>query len=65
MNKYVYQIEDKKGNRKVNYSTGTMIYTRKQNALNKCRDGFEVVEYELVPTGKTFKDKINDWYYIL
>lgn len=60
MNKYVYQIEDKKGNRKVNYSTGTMIYTRKQNALNKCRDGLEVVEYELVPTGKTFKEKIND-----
>lgn len=54
MKKYVYQIEDEEGNRKTNYSTGTMIYTRKQNALNKCYKGLEVVEYELVPTGKTF-----------
>lgn len=60
MNKYVYQIEDKDGNRKANYSTGTRIYTRKQNALNKIYKGHIVVEYELVPTGKTFTEKTDD-----
>lgn len=56
MKKYVYQVEDKNGNRKVNHSTGTRIYTRKQNALNKCHYDFKVVEYELVPTGNTFTE---------
>jgi hypothetical protein len=54
---YVYQIENSEGKVQINYATGTRIYTRKQNALNKCHGELKVVEYKLVPTGRnTFKE---------
>jgi hypothetical protein len=57
-NKLVWVVEDKDGNIKSNWSTGTRIYTRKHNAEQACKKEnwntlrYVVVEYELVPTQK-------------
>jgi hypothetical protein len=62
-NKYtkVYMVLDKNGFKASNSSTGTSIYVRKADALNLLKKTprwygeHEVIEFELVPTGQTFK----------
>lgn len=56
----VYVVEDE-GKRCSNWDTGTRIYTRLNNAV-KLADRYQnsnrqVVEYELVPTGRVFDKK--------
>lgn len=59
-NKLVWVVEDKDGNVRSNWSTGTRVYTRKHNAISACKkagwnnDSYKVVEYELVTTGQEY-----------
>ena len=57
-NKLVYTVEND-GAISPNYSTGTRIYSRKGNALQRVPSGSwnrgqVCVEYEMVPTGNVF-----------
>lgn len=56
-NQLVYVVVENE-NKCTNWSTGTGIYTRKSNAVNLANrwhgSSREVVEYELVPTGRRF-----------
>ena len=55
--KYVWIVQNiKTGELVSNYSTGTRVYTKRHNAIQRfnkmrCKEGYAVVEYELVPTG--------------
>ena len=58
MNRKVYAVEIE-GDIKANGSTGTRLYSRKGDALQRVpkgnwNRGQVCVEYELVPTGKVF-----------
>lgn len=54
--KLVWIVENEDGSIRSNLSTGTRIYTKKHNALNRLntRSNNKVVEYELVPTGDVY-----------
>ena len=54
--KLVWIVENEDGSIRSNINTGTRIYTKKHNALNRLntRTNNEVVEYELVPTGAKY-----------
>lgn len=54
--KLVWIVENEDGSIRSNLSTGTRIYTKKHNALNRLnpRINNKVVEYELVPTGDVY-----------
>ena len=54
--KLVWIVENEDGSIRSNLSTGTRIYTKKHNALNRLNSRFnnKVVEYELVPTGDVY-----------
>lgn len=58
--KLVWIVEDKDGNIRSNWSTGTRIYTRIHNALARLggyrSNMYKVVEYKLVPTGKEYAE---------
>ena len=54
--KLVWIVENEDGSIRSNINTGTRIYTKKHNALNRLNSRFnnKVVEYELVPTGDVY-----------